>query len=172
MEVTVNITYALLAKFYLLVLSTTTKMKLIFWFIALFFFMDFMSDNKPYRLDINMLGYVFSSLAIATGCILLIVILNLLFNFYRAKTTVGVLGLHDYLFTPEYIIEKTAHNETKSSWKFVKSLQVKSGMVGIYVDVGCHIIPKSSFHNEQAFEEFCKTIHGYWQDSKSDQNLK
>lgn len=172
MEVTVNITYALLAKFYLLVLSTTTKMKLIFWFIALFFFIDFMSDNKPYRLDINMIGYVFLSLAIATGCILLSVIINLLFNFYRAKTTVGVLGIHNYLFTAEYIIEKTAYNETKSSWKFVKSIQVKSGMVGIYIDVGCHIIPKSSFKNEQEFEEFCKTIQDYWQDSQSDLSLQ
>ncbi|WP_227431150.1 YcxB family protein [Psychrobacter sp. I-STPA6b] len=178
MKVTVNITHWDLVKAQFIALNTKTfkiSILIIFIFNFLYFIMQL---NISIKLILAVCLAILYSLIVTVSCIMVGIIFTLIFGFLYAYIKKGVLGQHIYTIFSQGIREKTEVNNTIYHYSEIKKIQTSSKLLIIHVPLSfyiikaIHIIPKSSFNNEQEFDEFYKKIQGYWQDSKSDQNLK
>jgi YcxB-like protein len=68
----------------------------------------------------------------------------------------GLLGTHEYSFTPDGLLEKTQANETLIKWGGAHSLLRTESFLQINIAPGlAHILPQRAFSDRNAFEEFC-----------------
>jgi len=80
-----------------------------------------------------------------------------------SKETNGILGEHHFELSPEGIRESTRANETLQRWLGVQSL-IRSPSA-IYVRVSAyqyHIVPRSGFDTDQAYDAFWQLANQYW----------
>jgi hypothetical protein len=68
----------------------------------------------------------------------------------------GLLGVHEYSFTPDGLLEKTQANETLIKWCGAHSLLRTESFLQINIAPGlAHILPQRAFSDRSAFEAFC-----------------
>ena len=68
----------------------------------------------------------------------------------------GLLGVHEYSFTQDGLLEKTQANETLIKWGGAHSLLRTDSFLQINIAPGlAHILPQRAFSDKGAFEEFC-----------------
>jgi hypothetical protein len=68
----------------------------------------------------------------------------------------GLLGVHEYTFTPDGLLEKTQANETLIKWGGAHSLLRTDSFLQINIAPGlAHILPQRAFGDRRDFEDFC-----------------
>lgn len=69
----------------------------------------------------------------------------------------GVLGLHEYTFVEDGLLEKTDANETLIKWKGAHAVTHTASCLQIEIMPGLmHIVPRRAFPDEHRYAEFCE----------------
>ncbi|MBD3586081.1 YcxB family protein [Salinimonas sp. HHU 13199] len=91
---------------------------------------------------------------------------NLLQILLSSSVANGVLGLHEYEISDGGLYEKTAVNETKTSWNGIIGIRKLRHYMLIQIAPGLfHVIPDSSFVSEEEFSNFYSASRKFWKDA-------
>lgn len=83
-----------------------------------------------------------------------------------AKNVICPRFFHEYEISEDGLYEKTAANETKTNWNGITDIRRLRHYMLIQIDPGLfHVIPDSSFENEEEFNNFYSASRKFWKDA-------
>jgi hypothetical protein len=93
----------------------------------------------------------------AIGALLVGFLLSIGWIFFAASKAPGILGLHEYAFLEDGLVERTQANETLIKWNCAQSVICTDRHLEIEIAPGLiHLLPRRAFADDTHYAAFCE----------------